>query len=271
MYQIHNMKPSFPISFHTDITSGISRPHWHENIEILHLLRGTGKIVIDSREVYWSPGDTVIVNTNSIHQFFPMTQQTEYHCLIVNIDFLQQLGINLNDNYIQNKVCDTEISTLFANIKQLSLEKPNYYESEIICDSLKMVTLLARKYILETKSDVNTYNSTKNDLAKKAITYMKKNFNQPVSLDEMCTHLGFTKCHVCRIFKETTGLTVTQMFNFLRCNEAKRLFLTTTLSVSEIALSCGFSNLSYFTKIYKNIIGCMPSKTKSYFPSNEAY
>ena len=114
MYEIQTMKPSFPISFHTDKLCGISRPHWHENIEILHLISGSAKMVIDSQTVLWSPGETIIVNTNSIHQFFPKSTEIEYHCLNININFLEQMGINLNDNYIKAKVRDTEISDLFA-------------------------------------------------------------------------------------------------------------------------------------------------------------
>lgn len=268
MYEIHNMKPSFPIFFHTDINSSISNPHWHENIEILHLIKGKGKVVIDSREVYWSEGDTVIVNTNSIHQFFSIGSQTEYHCLIVNINFLNQLGIDLNNNYIKNKVNDMEIKVLFSHIKMLSMEKPVCYEPEMCCDALKIITLLMRKYLSEKKSDITFRNSTKYVLTQNAITYMKKNFSSPVSLDEMSKYLGFTKCHFCRVFKETTGITAVQMINFFRCAEAKRLLLTTTLSVSEVATKCGYVNLSYFSKKYKSIIGCMPSETKIYFSSN---
>lgn len=269
MYEIHNMKPSFPIFFHTDINSGISRPHWHENIEILHLIKGKGKIVIDSKEVFWAEGDTVIVNTNSIHQFFSVSSQTEYHCLIVDINFLKQLGIDLNNNYIRNKVNDKEIASLFSNIKMLSMEKPECYEPEMCCDALKIITLLMRKYLSEKQSDITFRNSAKYVLTQNAITYMKKNFALPVSLDDISKHLGFTKCYFCRTFKETTGLTAVQMINFFRCIEAKRLLLTTTLSVSEAAAKCGYTNLSYFSKKYKNIIGCMPSETKTYFSSDD--
>lgn len=269
MYEIQTMKPSFPISFHTDRLSGPSRPHWHENIEILHLISGSAKMVIDSQEVYWSVGDTIVVNTNAIHQFFPLSGQIEYHCLNINIEFLQQLEINLNDIYIKTKVSDAEITDLFAHLKLLSVKKPSYYGPEMCCDSLKIATLLVRKYPSEGNSEIDFRHSAKNVMIKDAITYMKKNFALSITLNDISKHLGFTKCYFCRTFKEATGMTVIQMLNFLRCNEAKRRLLTTAYSVSEIAMGCGYSNLSHFTKTYKSIIGCLPSETKTHFGANE--
>ena len=265
MYEIQTMKPSFPISFHTDKLCGISRPHWHENIEILHLISGSAKMVIDSQTVLWSPGETIIVNTNSIHQFFPKSTEIEYHCLNININFLEQMGINLNDNYIKAKVRDTEISDLFAHIKMLSVKKPSFFEPEMCCDSLKLATLLVRKHPASENSGIASRNSSKFIMVKKSIVFMKKNFSEPITLDDVSAHVGFTKCHFCRVFKEVTGMTAIKMLNFLRCNEAKRLLLTTECSVKESAASCGYSNLSHFTKTYKEIVGCVPSDTKMYF------
>ena len=265
MYELQTMKSSFPILFHTDILFGISRPHWHENIEILHLTSGNAKIVVDSQEIEWNVGDTIIVNTNAIHQFFALEKQIEYHCLIINIEFLQQMGINMNENYIKTKICSEEITGLFNRIKQISIEKNPYYEPEMCSEALKIATFLIRNYPSEKGWGIDFRNSAKYSMIKNAITFMKKNFSASITLDDISNYIGFTKCYFCRTFKEATGITVIQMLNLLRCNEAKRLFLTTERSVSEIALACGYSNFSHFTKTYKSIIGCMPSETKKTF------
>ena len=116
-----------------------------------------------------------------------------------------------------------------------------------------------RKYQLD-KNDAPDKNSiNKIEMAKLSISYMKKNFREDITLDDIAGHIGFNKCYFCRVFKEVTGVTVITMLNTIRCEEAKHLLASTSYNISEVAERCGFSNTSYFTKIYKKITGCLPS------------
>ena len=64
-------------------------------------------------------------------------------------------------------------------------------------------------------------------------------------LDYMSYH------HFCRIFKKVTGKTFIQYLNFVRLREAEKLLIMSDKSVSEIAVSVGFQNTSYFSHIFK--------------------
>ena len=56
-------------------------------------------------------------------------------------------------------------------------------------------------------------------------------------------------------------MTVMKYVEFLRCRHAKEL-LESGASVSKTAVECGFSNLSYFTKVFKRQYGVLPSKVR---------
>ncbi len=99
-------------------------------------------------------------------------------------------------------------------------------------------------------------------MVKRALEFMRQNYNKNISLDDVALYLGFNKSYLCRVFKEMTGMTAIQILNTIKCDEAKRLLLTKNYTISEAAERCGFENLSYFARTYKNIIGCPPSKTK---------
>ena len=88
---------------------------------------------------------------------------------------------------------------------------------------------------------------------------MKANYTGSVTLQEVADHVGISKYYLSREFKEFTGATIFDTLNMNRCTEARRR-MEAGASVSEAALSCGYENLSYFTRVFKKHMGDLPSK-----------
>ena len=97
---------------------------------------------------------------------------------------------------------------------------------------------------------------------KKAIAYIHTHLSEPITLDTLAAHVGIGKFHLSRRFKAFTGKTVVQVITLMRCTEARRL-MEGGLSVSAAAASCGFENLSYFTRTFKSLLGILPSNIKA--------
>ena len=72
--------------------------------------------------------------------------------------------------------------------------------------------------------------------------------------------------HLNRKVKETTGKDTTNYIREMRIKEAKRLLETTRESISEIYMRCGFDNPSYFSRVFKQIVGISPSEYKKLRP-----
>ena len=78
-------------------------------------------------------------------------------------------------------------------------------------------------------------------------------------LEDLANEAGFSKYHFARLFKEMTGQTVLNYVNFLRCNHARSLLASGKYNVGESAIQSGFSNLSYFSRTYRRMMGELPS------------
>ena len=63
-------------------------------------------------------------------------------------------------------------------------------------------------------------------------------------------------------FSKDTGRSLTKYIQQVRMQEAIRLFNTTSLSVSEVAVAVGYQDFSYFSKIFSKEIGCSPREYK---------
>ncbi len=93
--------------------------------------------------------------------------------------------------------------------------------------------------------------------------FLDRNFDRPLSLDEIAQAAGTDKFNLCRIFKEGCGMTVMQSLKIIRIRKAKHMLWQTSLPVEDIALMCGFQDTSYFIKNFKELVGETPNKYRS--------
>lgn len=75
------------------------------------------------------------------------------------------------------------------------------------------------------------------------------------SVEQLCHDVGISHAHLLRLFKEAYGVTLIKYITEKRINFACELLLTTDLSVSSIAYSCGFADELHFMKTFKRTKG----------------
>lgn len=90
------------------------------------------------------------------------------------------------------------------------------------------------------------------------MTYIRQNLSRSISLEDLSQQAGISKFHLSREFKAVTGTTIFDFINLTRCNEAK-LLIESGMSVSAAAISCGYHNMSYFSRAFQKRFGILPS------------
>ena len=76
----------------------------------------------------------------------------------------------------------------------------------------------------------------------------------------MADAVGFSTKYFCNFFKNMTGKTPVGYLNVYRIEKACKKLLTTDMPITQIAYTCGFNDLSYFIKIFKQIKNCTPKQ-----------
>ncbi|MBT8210443.1 MAG: response regulator [Eudoraea sp.] len=95
----------------------------------------------------------------------------------------------------------------------------------------------------------------------KVIQVIKENMdNELLSVEDIASKVGFSRAQLHRKLKALTNKSARQLVSEIRMNKAKSMLQNKAGSVSEVAYSVGYSNLSYFTKSFKEKFGVLPSK-----------
>jgi signal transduction histidine kinase/DNA-binding response OmpR family regulator len=84
--------------------------------------------------------------------------------------------------------------------------------------------------------------------------------NEQLSVEDLARSVGFSRAQLHRKLKAITNKSANQLIVEIRLNEAKRMLLLKVATVSEVAYSVGYSNMSYFSKTFKEKFGVLPSK-----------
>ena len=94
---------------------------------------------------------------------------------------------------------------------------------------------------------------------------MDNEFNKDISLIRLSEEEGVTPEHLCRSFKRAYGDTPVAYLVKLRLTHARRLLLSTDLSVNEIRDCCGFLSSSYFYTAFKRREGMAPGRYREIY------
>lgn len=95
---------------------------------------------------------------------------------------------------------------------------------------------------------------------KQALTYIRKNLNDDLSVTGLAEMSFICKDHFTRLFKALTGLPPSEFIIRKRIEKAKFLLLTTDYSMGEIIEQAGFSTVAYFCRVFKKYTTYTPSE-----------
>ena len=93
-----------------------------------------------------------------------------------------------------------------------------------------------------------------------AMDYIRENFYKNISLQSTADYIGLTPNYLGRLFVEYIDETFTDTLNQVRIEKAKELLCDLKLPVYAIAKRTGFSNATYFIRVFKRMAGCTPSE-----------
>lgn len=159
------------------------------------------------------------------------------------------------------------LSNKFYNIGQLNT-LPNYFNKIIQdfkvhnFDNYIFRTSILLHILNEISNKIYSNKQTNIDPAQIAVTYIESNYSKKLTTKQYADMCNLSVPTFERKFKQATGKTVTDFYNYSIVEKAKFLFRETNLNVGEIAYQIGFSDPFYFSTIFKKYTGLSPINYK---------
>ena len=246
--------------------------HWHTNFELVYVKEGAFYLSIDNKEYILKKGDVAFINSESVHGGHPKDADTIYECIVFNPDdfssgsadlkdFLEKL---FNHELYVNEFFDGKSSVSFYAKKlfeNMSYEKNS--ASRILCIgsifALFGEILNKGEFSGQRNGAGNIFKRNEPKL-KKVLVYIRSNYDRHITLAEMAKECEMSPKYFCSYFKKMTKMTPTQYLLFYRAEKSAKQLLQTENSITTIAYACGFSDLSYYIKVFKERFGISPGQ-----------
>ena len=98
------------------------------------------------------------------------------------------------------------------------------------------------------------------DVLYKSVLYIKANYMKKLTLEDVANHVYLSPAYLSKIFKDETGYNFNAYLNMVRIEESKKLLLGNTTDLVDIASLVGYEDQSYFSKVFKKLVGLSPGK-----------
>ena len=125
----------------------------------------------------------------------------------------------------------------------------------------RLIVLLLRKHVDKTLS-AREFASKRRGLKQfnTVLQYISAHYTEKISVNELAETANITVYYFCRIFKQITGKTLTDYLNELRLEKSTDYLRKSDLTVTEIALKCGFDSINYYSRLFRRYYHVSPTK-----------
>ena len=257
--------PAIDKNFQVKIEYGENRnglnPHWHEHLELLFFVGDGCEMCCDGEKIRVYKDDLVVVNSNEIHSFTsPGT--VEHFFVLIWPEFFKDVDF---ENVIL-KMCvrnDSFVKQCILNMYREYTEKGTGYDMQIKAYAYSLMAHLKKNYTKEIISERDLkLKNTKMTHLNEILDYISKNYKENITTASIADRCYLNKSYLCRFFKKNMGMSLTEYINKIRVEKAAVLLKNTDESITDIALNVGFSDLNYFSRIFKKVMNCTPKEYK---------
>ena len=268
---------SFPIaSYDDDILKNPVPWHWHEELEAGYITEGQIEIAVGSEKRILKPGDGFFVNTEVLHGAWAACSSA---CCLESFVFHPRLvGGGLDSIFWQkyltpllssdsfkgcflspSEAADSALLSHIHEVWNFCEHAVPGYEFEVRTSLSHMIFLLSQK-IMEAPAALPEKTLRDNARIKIMLQFIHDHYSEELNINQIAECAAISTSEALRCFKKTIGTTPIQYLKQYRIQKAAELLTSTTLKVADIGSLCGFQEMSYFAKTFREQKGMTPSE-----------
>jgi AraC-like DNA-binding protein len=254
-----------------------TRAHIHPAIELIYVQKGEYSVSIDNDETKACAGDLLFFRANTIHSIQLISEFSgSYYVLKINPSLLFHIftgseQMKMTSPFLFKQRGEraffkaSEIPDRFKSIFEMmiashKLSEPVFFSTERAYSALLLIEML--NSMLPIPTDITDVNEKNLALIHKCVDYINKNYATEITAEQCADEVHMSYSYFARLFRAVMGKTFKEYLVSVRLAKAKSILLSTSISVTNVAMACGYSSLSYFIAEYKKEFGKTPREER---------
>ena len=250
--------------------------HWHDEFEVGYVTQGCVHLDVGSQHVELRAGEGFFINLGVLHAFSAVPGSPGRQNSIV---FGSSLIEGRTDSvfwqrYIKPVAAAGSMPAMFFGLQEawhaeavraldgawcaLREQAPEYELT--VRYLLSHFLYLLTEHLPEETEDNSGRAVRENERIKLMLRYIQEHFAEPMTTEDIARSAMISASECLRCFHSAIGTTPIQYSKHYRIIKASHLLQTTDLKITEIGEQCGFHDMSYFAKTFREIQGCSPGE-----------
>jgi AraC-like DNA-binding protein len=255
--------------------------HFHEEYEIIYMIKSFGKKIVGDAVEDFGPGDLSLFGSNLPH--FYMSDPGYYkgdpslrvHAIVIQfpVNYFPESQLLRTEFAAVKKLLQSASSGLFFSgeaaetggeiIRQIY--HTNGMERHLLF--VKLIDFLGNSPSRSIASSdyTNEMKDHQEPRMAKIYKFATRNYNRKIELEEVASVAGMNVTAFCRYFRQRSGKTFSEFVNEQRISYACKFLMHGNRTIADISDEAGFHNISNFNRQFKNIMGKSPSEYRDLF------
>ncbi|MFB9769234.1 AraC family transcriptional regulator [Lactiplantibacillus modestisalitolerans] len=268
-HELINLQPNVPFKIYLSdqhprsVNESYILPHYHADIEIIYLLKGTVNIYDDNNLTELHTGSVYIVNSNSIHSTSSSSSHITNYVLQISFDFLMNFIPDFPKYHFLINNDDTIVSKLKKDISLINqFHNKNNNDNSYL---MSLSSLFDLMYILTNNFATQISSKTAQKTAKyhqrisTVIGYIESNYSSSLSLTDVANQIHLSPAYFSHFFKLQMGMTFYEYLTNVRMKHVESELKNTNNEILKIMDNCGFTTYHQFRKEFYQRFNMSPS------------
>ncbi|GAA0746750.1 helix-turn-helix domain-containing protein [Clostridium oceanicum] len=243
--------------------------HWHNSLEIIYVVEGSIKIIIETETHKVSTNEIEIINPDEAHSIEKITAKNKVLIFYINPLFLNRYyDIENRFFYTDFSAKNSQTDEKYLNLrKYLSIllcefvQRTEDYKENLEKNLVELLYYLVNNfhYLIYDEEDLKD-NEIQFERYDRIIKYIYSNYHSKIRLRDLARKEFLSTHYLSTEMKNKVGYSFNDFLNLTRVEESIKLLLDTDKNISEISEELGFSHIRYFNKHFKKHYKCTPTQ-----------
>lgn len=279
IFETINYKQSTSIKLYDNDEYEDYPAHWHTTPEIIMPTENIYTVECYNQIITLREGDIVLICPGCIHTLYAPEKGRRiiFQADINPLRFMKEIETLVTIISPLIVITPEDFPSIYDKVKSLLLEIKNEYlssstsfsEVSIYSKTLEIITLIGRSRAaagMETPSpDAPRKQEEYIEKFIEICNYISAHCSDELNLEAVASMSGFSKFYFSRLFKQFTNVSFYKYVNQKRIEKAAEMLTEPNISITNVALSCGFESLSSFIRMFKIVKGCTPTEFRNMY------